>query len=138
MRACARVALFSVALFGGLGLAGCASVDELKDTMSGWFSTGKSLVGYEGVSPGDGPDTTRRSLPEKTLSEEASKASQKKDKPARKLQRPQTAERPKKPSVSVSAEAVKPQRAEAQSAPSQTAPLRTLWPEAPAPGTFSR
>lgn len=140
MRTCARVALFSVALFGSFGLAGCASIDELKDTISGWFATGKSLGGHEGMLAGDVPDVPHRTPPEKMLSEEASKASKKKDKPAGKLQRQQTVERPNKPPVSVSAEAVRPQEADAQSAPSQAAPsrLRNLWPEAPPPETFSR
>jgi hypothetical protein len=75
------------------------------------------------------------------LREDANKASKKKDKAARKPQQQQkTVDRPNKPPVSVSAEAVKPQRADAQSAPSQASPsrLRTLWPEAPPPGNFSR
>ena len=137
MRACARVALVIVAVFAGLGLAGCASVDELKDTVSDWLATGKSLDGREKMPP---EDATQRNPPEKTLTEGASKASEKKDTPARKPQRQQTVEPPKKPPASVSAEAVRPQGADAQSATSEAAPLRlrTLWPEAPAPGTFSR
>jgi len=73
--------------------------------------------------------------PERPLKKEASKASKKKDKS--KMQRPQTAG--KKLPTSGSAEAAKPQGAKPQSVPSQPAPsqLRTLWPEAPAPGTFS-
>jgi hypothetical protein len=140
LRACARIALFSVALLGGFGLAGCASIEELKDTMSGWFATGNSLGGHEGVSPDDVPDASHIAPPEKPPREEASKASKNKDKPARKLQRPQTAELPKQPPVSAPTEAVKSQGANAQSASSQAAPsrLRNLWPEPPAPGTFSR
>jgi hypothetical protein len=90
--------------------------------------------------PSDVPGAQHRVPPEKMLNEEPSKPSQKKDKPARKLQRPQTAELPKKPPISVSAETVRPQGADAQSAASQGAPsrLRNLWPEAPPPGTFSR
>jgi len=74
--------------------------------------------------------------PEKPLKKGASKASKKKDKS--KVQRPQTVE--KKLSTSDSTEAAKPQGAKPQSVPSQPAPsqLRTLWPEPPAPGTFSR
>jgi hypothetical protein len=73
-----------------------------------------------------------------TIEKEASKASKKKDKPASKGQRPQTAE--KKLPISNTTEAPKPQGAEPQSAPSQPTPsrLRTLWPEAPPAGTFSR
>jgi hypothetical protein len=137
MRGCARVALIIIAVFAGLGLAGCASVDELKNTVSGWFATGKSLDGREKMLA---EQATQTNPPEKMLSEEASKPSKKKDKPAQKAQRQQTVELPNKPSASASAEAVKPQGAEAQSATSQFAPLRlrTLWPEAPTPGTFSR
>ena len=81
-------------------------------------------------------DATPMIPPEKMLKEEASKASKKKDKIARKLQRPQTVQLPKKPPISDSTEAARPQGTEAQSASSQPAPLRlrTLWPEAPAPG----
>jgi hypothetical protein len=78
--------------------------------------------------------------PGKMLGGEASKGANKKDKTARKLQRQQTVERPDKPPVSVSTKAVRPQEANAQSAPSEAAPsrLRNLWPEPSAPGTFSR
>jgi hypothetical protein len=140
MRGWARVALVLMAASAGLGLAGCTSIDELKDTMSGWFASGKFLGGHEGAYPEHLPDPTPGVAADKTLSEETSKASKKKHKPARKLQRQQTVELPKKPPLSASAEAVRPQGAEAQSAPSQAAPLRlrTLWPEAPVPGTFSR
>jgi hypothetical protein len=54
--------------------------------------------------------------------------SKKKDKTARKVQRPQTVERPNKLPVSVPAAAASPQGAAAQSASSQATPprLRTL------------
>ena len=132
MRACARVALVLMAVSASFGLAGCGSIDDLKDTISRWFDIGKFPVGRAGVFPDDLPDATPMISPEKMPKEEASNASKKKDKPARKLQRPQTVELPKKPSISASPEA--------QSAPSQPAPLRlrSLWPEAPPPGTFSR
>jgi hypothetical protein len=89
-----------------------------------------------GLFTDDLPDTTPMIPPEKPLKKEASKASKKKDKS--KVQRPQTVE--KKLPTSDSTQAAKPQGAEPQSVPSQPAPsqLRTLWPEAPAPGTFSR
>ena len=120
MRACARLVLVLIAVFASLGFAGCASIDELKDTM---------------------PDATDRRPPEKILGEEASKASKKKDNAASKLQRPQTVELRKKPPVSASTEAVRPQQgADPQSATPEVAPLRlhTPWAEAPAPGTFAR
>jgi hypothetical protein len=76
--------------------------------------------------------------PKKPSRKEASKASKKKDKPASKVQRPQTAE--KKLPTSDTTEAPKPQDVEQQSVPSQPTPsrLRTLWPEAPPTGAFSR
>jgi hypothetical protein len=140
MRACTQVALVLIAVSASLGLAGCASFDELKDTMSGWFASGKLLGGHERDVSRDVPDATVSTPPGKMQSEEASKASKKKEKPAHKLQRKETVELPKKPPLSASAEAVRPQGADAQSAPSQAAPSRlgTPWPEAPASGTFSR
>jgi hypothetical protein len=118
--------LVSIVVSAGLGLAGCASIDELKGTVSTWFS-----------------DATDRVPPGKILSADANRASKSKDQQdqqARKPQQRQTVERPHKPPVSVPAETVTPQRADAQFAPPQPAPVRldTPWPQAPAPGTFSR
>jgi len=123
-----------MALSASFGLAGCSSIDDLKDTISRWFDIGKFHGGRGGVFP---DDATPLIPSEKMPKEEASKASKKKDKPAR---RPQTVALPKKPLISDSTDAVRPQGTEAQSPPSQPEPLRlrTLWPEAPAPGTFSR
>src|SRR5215831_11710451 len=134
MRACARVALVLVAVSASISLTACSAIDDLKAAVSRWFDR-KSPSG-RGVFPDDLPDTTRMIPPEKPLKKEASKASKKKDKS--KVQRPQTVE--KKLPTSDSTQAAKPQGAEPQSVPSQPAPsqLRTLWPEAPAPGTFSR
>ena len=133
MRACARVALVLVAVSASIGLAACSVIDDLKAAVSRWFDVGKSPGGRGGVFTDDLPDTTPMIPPEKPLKKEASK---KKDKS--KVQRPQTVE--KKLPTSDSTEVSKPQRAEPQSVPSQPAPsqLRTLWPEAPAAGTFSR
>ena len=131
MRACARVALVLVAVSASIGLAACSAIDDLKAAVSRWFDVGKSPGGRRVVFTDDLPDTTPMIPPEKPLKKEASKASKKKDKS--KVQRPQTAE--KKLPTSGSAEAAKPQSVPPQPAPSQ---LRTLWPEAPAPGTFSR
>jgi len=138
MRACARLVLVLIAVFASFGLAGC-SIDELKDTMS--FATEKSEGGHEGKLSGGFPEVAVGRPPEKILGEEASKASKKKDNAASKLQRPQTVELRKKPPVSASTEAVRPQQgADPQSASPEVAPLRlhTPWPEAPAPGTFAR
>jgi hypothetical protein len=136
MRACARVALVLMAVSASFGLAGCGLIDDLKEAVSRWFDIGKT-PGGPGVFANKLPDATPMIPPEKPLKKEASKASKKKDKS--KLQRPQTVE--KKLPTSDSTQTAKPQgRAEPQSVPSQPTPsqLRTLWPEAPAPGTFSR
>src|SRR5262249_34552027 len=117
-------------------LAACSAIDDLKAAVSRWFDVGKSPGGRGGVFTADLPHTTPLIPPEKPLKKEASKASKKKDKS--KVQRPHTVG--KKTPTSDSAGAAKPKRPEPQSVPSQPAPaqLRTLWPEAPAPGTFSR
>jgi hypothetical protein len=140
MRACAQISFPLVWVFAaGLGLAGCATVDELKDTMSGWFTTGKSMVGEDAL-PGDVPDPKDKAPPEKMAREQARKAPKNKDKQAGKQQRNQAVELANKPSTTVSAEARKPKRAEAESASSLAAPTRlpTLWPDAPPPGAFAR
>jgi hypothetical protein len=136
MRACARVALVLVAVSASIGLAACSAIDDLRAAVSRWFDVGKSPSG-RGVFADDLPDAKAMIPPEKLLKKkEASKASKKKDKS--KVQRSQTVE--KKLPTSDSTQAAKPQGAEPQSVPSQPAPsqLRTLWPEAPTPGTFSR
>src|SRR5437868_15105072 len=68
MRACARLAFVFFALGAGLGLTGCTTIDELKDTMSGWFGTGKSVGEHAGVFPGELPGADRMP-PEKILGE---------------------------------------------------------------------
>ena len=135
MRACARVALVLVAVSASIGLAACSAIDDLRAAVYRWFDVGKSPSG-RGVFSDDLPEAKPMIPPEKPLKKAASRASKKKGKS--KVQRPQTVE--KKLSTSDSTEAAKPQGAEPQSVPSQSAPsqLRTLWPEAPAPGTFSR
>ena len=109
------------------------------DAVSRWFDVGKPPGGPGGFFADHLPNATPMIPPKESL-KEASKPSKasKKDKPASKGQRPQTAE--KKLPTSNTTEAPKPQRAEPQSAPSQPtpSPLRTLWPEAPPAGTFSR
>jgi hypothetical protein len=139
MRACARVALVSMVVCASLDLAGCASIDELIDTVSRWFAS-DNLGGREGALPDGVPDATDRIPPETMLREDANKTSKKKDQLARKPQQPQTVERPNKPPASVPAETVTPQGADAQSMPPQPAPvpLDTPWPQAPSAGTFSR
>jgi hypothetical protein len=128
MRACAWVALVSMVVSAGLGLAGCASIDELKNAVSRWFAS-DTLDGHVGTLP-----------PEKMLGEDANKTSKRKDQPAHKSQEPQTVEHPNKPPASVPAATVAPQGADAQSTLTQPAPVRldTPWPQAPSSETFSR
>jgi hypothetical protein len=138
MRACARVALVLMAMSASFGLAGCGSIDDLKDAIFRWFDIGKT-PGGRGAFAEDLPDVTPMRPPAKPSRKEASKASKKKkDKPASKVQRPQTAA--KQLPTSNTTEAPKPQGTEPQSVPSQPTPsrLRTLWPEPPPTGTFSR
>ena len=114
-------------LAASLGLAGCALIDELKDTVSKMVSQDE----HEGGVPVATKDGI---LSMKTPGEEANKASTEKGPPARKLHEPHTVKLPNKPPTSVPAEPV------VQSTPSQSAPsqLPTAWPEAPPPGSFSR
>ena len=120
----------------GLSLAGCALIDELKDTVSKMAS--QDGHGRERAVPdatgGIAPTITPREeakLPTKTP--EAKKASMEKDPPARKLQDPPTVTRPR------TTEPVT-QESAAQSPPSQSASsqLLTPWPKAPSSGSFSR
>jgi hypothetical protein len=93
MRACARVALVLMAVSASFGLAGCGSIDDLKDAVFRWFDIGKT-PGGRGAFAEDLPDVTPMRPPAKPSRKEASKASKKKkDKPASKVQRPQTAEK---------------------------------------------
>ena len=134
MRVCARVALVLM-IVASCGLAACGTIDDLRDTVSRLFDVGSP--GRPG-SADQLPHGTPTIPPEKSLKNEASKASKKKDKLATKVHRPQTAEQ--KLPTSHTIEAAKPQRAELQSVPSQPAPsgLRSLYPEPPPAGTFSR
>ena len=117
-------------LAASLGLAGCALIDELKDSVSKMVSQdehggGVPLATKDGI------------LSMKTPGEEANKASTEKGPPARKLHEPHTVKLPNKPPTSVPAEPVEPatQSVPLQSVPSQ---LPAAWPEAPSPGSFSR
>ena len=132
----ARGALVSMIVAAGLSLAGCALIDELKDTVSKMAS--QDGHGRERAVPdatgGIAPTITPREeakLPTKTP--EAKKASMEKDPPARKLQDPPTVTRPR------TTEPVT-QESAAQSPPSQSASsqLLTPWPKAPSSGSFSR
>jgi len=134
MRACARIALISVALSTSFCIAACGAIDDLKDGTFRWLDVGKSP---EPRVP-EVPEATPMVPPDKPLRTEPSTVPKKNRKPAREVQRPQTTE--KKLPTSDTPETKRPQRAEPQSVPSQPAPslLRTPFPEAPPAGTFSR
>jgi hypothetical protein len=134
MRTGTRIALILMAVFMAPGLAGCAAIEELKDSVAAWFGGGNSVAGHEAVPPGDLPDQINKTPPAKMAGEKARKAAKNEaDTAASKPQRPQKA--------SASAETIGPQQGtDAQPDSSQTAPLRlrTPWPEAPVSGSFSR
>ena len=137
MRACARVALASIAVSASFSLSGCAAIEELKETFLRWVESEK-LPSGPGVSADEMPEATVVP-PEKTPKEPSKRHPQPKD-AARKLQRQTVVLPPKKPPIPDSTEAVRPEGTEGQSAPSQRT-LRWLpsrWPEAPPPGRFSR
>jgi hypothetical protein len=131
MQAYTRGAARLMVLAASLGLAGCALIDELKDTVSKIVSQDE----HEGGVPVATKDGI---LSMKTPGEEANKASTEKGPPARKLHGPHTVKLPNKPPTSVPAEPIV--EPAAQSAPSHSAPLHlpTPWREAPPPGSFSR
>ncbi len=130
MRACARVALASIAVSASFSLSGCAAIEELKE---------EKLPSGRGVSVGELPEATPAVPPEKTPKEPSKRHPQPKD-AARKLQWQTVVLPPKKPPIPDSTEAVRPQGTEGQSAPFQRTPrwLPSRWPEAPPPGRFSR
>jgi hypothetical protein len=137
MRACARVALASIAVSASFSLSGCAAIEELKETFLRWVESEK-LPSGRGVSADELPEATPAVPPEKTPKKPGKRHPQPKD-AARKLQRQQTVVLPpKKPPIPDSTEA--PEGTEGQSAPSQPTPrlLPSRWPKAPPPGRFSR
>jgi hypothetical protein len=69
MRVCARVALISASVSACFGLAGCAAIDELRDTILRWVESEK-LPSERGVFA---PDATPAVSPEKPPKKEASK-----------------------------------------------------------------
>ena len=138
MRACARVALASIAVSASFSLWGCAAIEELKETFLRWVESEK-LPSGRGVSADELPDATPVVSPEKTPKKPSKRHPQPKD-AARKLQRQTVMLPPKKPPIPDSTEAVRPEGTEGQSAPSQPTPrwLCSRLPEAPPPERFSR
>ena len=146
MRACARVALASIAVSASFSLSGCAAIEELKETFLRWVESQNRPSG-RGVSADELPEASPVVPPEKTSvvpqvekkpKEPRKRHPQPKD--ARKMQRQAVVLPPKKPPVPDSTEAVRPEGTEGQSAPAQGTPrwLPSRWPEAPPPGRFSR
>jgi hypothetical protein len=134
MRACARVALASIAVSASFSLSGCAGIEELKETFLRWVESQK-LPSGRGVSAGELPEATPV-VPEKRPKAPSKRHPQQKD-AARKLQRQTVVLPPRKPPIPDSTEAVRPEGTEGQSAPSPRW-LPSRWPEAPPPGRFSR
>ena len=85
MRACARVALASIAVSASFSLSGCAAIEELKETFLRWVESQK-LPSGRGVSAGELPEATPVVPPEKTPKEPSKRHPQPKD-AARNLQR---------------------------------------------------
>jgi hypothetical protein len=126
MRGCARKTLVWLALSAGAALAGCSSLDA-----NGWLAAGKLPIQANAASQ-EAPEATHSIAPDTKSSE--------KKKPARKPQHLTVA--PPKPPSAAPAQTVQPPATEPKPASAQSpAPelrLRTLWPDAPASGTFSR
>jgi len=68
MRACARVALASIAVSASFSLSGCAAIEELKETFLRWVESQK-LPSGRGVSADELPEATPVAPPEKTPKE---------------------------------------------------------------------
>ena len=128
----ARVALVSLTLSAGFGLAGCAAIDDLKVSMFRWLhpvnftGEGEELLGYA-------PET--RLIPPAEIPKQAAKAPSKRIKPAtRKLQRPETVVLPpKKPPIFDSTETAPLGETEGQFGRPPTMRSRIPYPEAPPP-----
>ncbi len=145
MRACARVALASIAVSASFSLSGCAAIEELKETFLRWVQSEK-LPSGRSVSADELPEATPVVPPEKTpvlppnqTPKGPSKRQPQPKHAARKPQRQIVVLPPKKPPIPDSTEAERPEGTEGQSAPSQPT-LRWLpsrFPQAPPPGRFS-
>jgi len=145
MRACARVALASIAVSASFSLSGCAAIEELKETFLRWVQSEK-LPSGRSVSADELPEATPVVPPEKTPVLPPNKTpkgpSKRQPQPkhaARKPQRQTVVLPPKKPPIPDSTEAERPEGTEGQSAPSQPT-LRWLpsrFPQAPPSGRFS-
>ena len=139
MRAYGRVALVLMVLSASFGLAGCAAIEEIRQTFLRWVES-ERLPSGPGLVADELPEAAPVVPPEKPPREATKRRPQPKD-TARKLQGPRTvALPPKKPPPPDSTEAVKPEGTEGQSAPSRRSTPRWLgrYPEAPPADRFSR
>jgi hypothetical protein len=147
MRVCARLALVSLVVTAGFGLAACDSIDRMSDTMYGLFDTKRRLPGERkpvfpegvpGVTQGVPPEylpaskqpeeeTNEPAVQQRESSAERKTADtppEKKAQPARKP-RPRTADVPKK-----QVESAKPAKAApAKPAPAKPAQSQAPWPQ---------
>jgi len=113
MRACARVALASIAVSASFSLSGCAAIEELKETFLRWVESQNRLSG-RGVSADELPEASPVVPPEKTSvvpqvekkPKEPSKRHPRPMEAARKLQRQTVVLPPKKPPIPDSTEAL--------------------------------
>src|SRR5262245_15621131 len=128
-----------MAVSASLGLAGCAAIEELRQTFLRWVESEQFPSGRAVVAD-DLPDAIPVVPPEKTPKEPSKRRPQPKN-TARKLERPQTAEiPPKKPPIPDATEGTRPEGTEGQYAPAAPAPrwLPSRWRQAPPPDRFSR
>src|SRR5499427_5866958 len=101
MRACARVALASIAGSASFSLSGCAAIEELKETFLRWVESQK-LPSGGGVSADQLPEATPVVPPPENTPKEPSKRPPQPKDAARKLQ----VLPPKKPPIHDLTEAV--------------------------------
>jgi outer membrane biosynthesis protein TonB len=146
MRVCVRVAL--LASLAGVSLAGCDTVDSLSETTNTLLVSGKRPVALDSASlenrivepePTPVEEETKNPIEEETSKPKKKRKQQRSERQPKISQVKESRKTPEKPSP---AQAAPSSAAEPQSAPSEEPPapnqLKTLWPAAPASGTFSR
>jgi hypothetical protein len=132
-----RLAFVAMAVSASVGLAGCAAIEELRQTFLRWVES-ERLPTEPGVIADELPEAATTVPPEKTP-KPIKRRPQPKDS-ARRTERPRTATLPpKKPPTMDSTEPVRPEGTQGQSAPPSRSTPRWLgrWPEAPPADRFS-
>jgi hypothetical protein len=126
-----------MALSTSFGLAGCAAIEELKETFLRWVESEKLPSGPGVIA--ELPEAAHTAPPEKTPKEPSKRRPHPKD-TARKLQQQTVVLPPRRPPIPDSSGAVGPEGTEGQSAPAQPAPrwLPSRWRQAPPPDRFAR